>query len=273
MDELKKKVGAMLTRLKEEKPLVHCISNYVTINDCANILLAIGAKPIMADAIDEVGEIECQCSALVINIGMISYEKIESIIEAGKIANKVGIPIILDPVGINVSRFRKNAAIKMLKKLNITAIRGNASEIRCLCGLKTQSKGVDSFETMSEDESKEIIITVSKKYKCIVAMTGMVDYITDGKRIVRISNGNKMMSYVSGTGCMTSALIGGFLGSCDDYFLSVVAGIMIMGIIGEKALDMLKENEGSGTYKVKIIDAAFNLKAFEIMERGQVYEE
>lgn len=272
MNELKEKIGAMLTTLKEEKPLVHCISNYVTINDCANILLAIGAKPIMADSIDEVGEIECQCSAFVVNIGMISREKIESIIEAGRIANKIGVPIVFDPVGINVSKFRKSAAIKILKKVKVTAIRGNASEIRALCNLKTQSKGVDSFEIMNEDESREVILSVADKYKCIVSMTGMIDYITDGKRIVRVSNGNKMMSYVSGTGCMTTSLIGAFLGISDDYFLSVVAGIMTMGIIGEKALDLLNENEGNGTYKIKIIDSAFNLKAFEIIERGQVYE-
>ena len=261
-----------LSNLRKEKPLVHCITNYVTANDCANIILAIGGAPTMADAIEEVDDIESQASALVLNIGILSYDIIETMIEAGRAANRFGIPVVLDPVGVHSSSFRKSAALKILKKVNVTAIRGNLAEIKSLCGMKIISSGVDSIENDEQSEIKKVIDKVSKKYNAIVAVSGEIDYITDGERVVSISNGNSIMAKVTGTGCMSSALVGAFIGSYDDYFIAVVAAVAVMGISGEIALENLKESEGSGTYKARLIDAVYNIKPSHIQTKGNIYE-
>ena len=272
MGNIKDEVVVALTNLREEKPLVHCITNFVTVNDCANIVLAIGGSPIMATAIEEVDDLACQASSLVINLGTISYEMIDVMIEAGRAANKMGVPVILDPVGAGITAFRSSVTLKLLKKVKFSVIRGNISEIKALCDMKFVSTGLDSGDQVNEEEAKTIIKTLAKKYKTIVAMTGFTDYITDGEKVIRISNGNSMLTKVSGTGCMTTTLIGTFVGSNDDYLVATAAAVMTMGIIGEIALDNLGENEGSGMYKVRLIDAASNLKASEIKERGQIYE-
>lgn len=272
MGSIKDEVIMALTNLREEKPLVHCITNFVTVNDCANILLAIGGSPIMATAMEEINDVARQASALVINLGTISYEMVEVMIGAGRAANKMGIPVVLDPVGVSFTAFRKSVAFKLLKKVKFSTIRGNVSEIKALCDIKSISIGVDTNDMITEKEAKELILKLSKKYKTIVCMTGGTDYITDGNKIIGISNGNKMLTKVSGTGCMATCLIGAFLGCNDDYLIGTVAAIVSIGIAGEIALDNLKENEGTGMYKVRIIDSASNLKASEIQERGQIYE-
>lgn len=272
MSSIKDEVIVALSNLREEKPLVHCITNYITANDCANIILAIGGSPTMADAIEDVDDLACQASSLVLNIGSINYELIDTMIEAGRAANRNGIPVVLDPVGAHSTSFRKSVVLKLLKKIKVSAIRGNLAEIKTLCGMKSISSGVDSVEEENDEETKQIIKTLAKKYKTVVAISGATDYVSDGERLVSITNGNKMMTRITGTGCMSTALIGTYLGSYDDYFIGTVAAVTTMGIIGEIALDRLNEGEGSGTYRVKMIDAVYNLKASQIQERGQIYE-
>lgn len=261
-----------LEEVKEKKPLIHCITNYVTANDCANIILALGGIPTMAHFIDEVEEISSKAGALVINIGTLSEWSLDSMILAGKTANKNNVPIVFDPVGIAASSSRRNSAFKILSEVKVSVIRGNMAEMKTLLGINGASKGVDSIEKAEHKEAEEIVKKVAVKFNVSAAMTGEKDYVSDGYRVFTIENGNKIMIKVTGTGCMTTSLIGVFLGATKDSLISALAGVMSMGVAGEKAYENLKEHEGSGTFRMKLIDAIYNMTSDELKERGKIYE-
>lgn len=268
-------ISELLKRLKKKKPLVHSITNYVTVNDCANILLAIGASPIMADDIRECKDITSISSSLVINIGTLNERTIESMIASGKKANELNIPVVFDPVGAGASEFRNEITKRILDEVKISVLRGNMSEIKFIAGLESETKGVDASDSDSNSSNEEgikIAKTLAEKFDCTVAITGVDDIISDGDKSVIIENGTKMLSKITGTGCMTTALVGAYLGACEmkkDFFIAAVAGIISMGICGEIAEEKAG-NIGLGSYHMAIIDAVSKLDTDIIVRRAKI---
>ncbi|MBC2456970.1 hydroxyethylthiazole kinase [Clostridium beijerinckii] len=273
-NEISIKIGSLLNEVRNKKPLVHNITNYVTVNDCANILLAIGASPIMADDIKEAADITKISSALVINIGTLNERTIESMIASGKKANELNIPVVFDPVGAGASEFRNSTTKRLLEEVKISVLRGNMSEIKFISGLGSTTKGVDASENdarTGNDEGVDVAKSLAKKLQCTVAITGATDIISDGERVVILENGTKMLSNVTGTGCMTTALIGAFCGAGSDYFIGAVSGIISMGISGEIALDKAGKI-GTGSFHIAIIDAISNLTSDIIEKMNKIKE-
>lgn len=273
-----KDIGKLLSKLRGKSPLVHHITNYVTVNDCANITLAIGGSPVMADDINEIEDMVSIASSLVLNIGTLNNRTVESIILAGKKANELNIPVVLDPVGAGATPYRTKIAKKIMEEIKLSVIRGNLSEIKTLYGIKTQTKGVDSVDNISSNENdfiktKKLAMDFANKLDTIITITGEVDIITDGKHTYTIKNGHEMMSKVTGTGCMCTSLIGSYLGSGKDNLASALAGVVSMGIAGEMAFERLGQCGGSGSLKINILDAIYNLSEEVIVKRGKIYED
>ncbi len=265
MDILQKS-SKLLLRVRENRPLIHHITNYVTINDCANIVLALGGSPIMAYKKSEVEEIVAQSSALVLNTGNVN--NIEAMILAGKKANELNIPVILDPVGIGASKLRHNSNNKILNSVKISIVKGNMSEIKFLAGLNVKAKGVDS--TADNNGGEQVAKKLAKDLNCIVAITGVKDIVSNGRETCIIRNGHRMLSRVTGTGCMTTSLIGTYSSVTDDYLLASVTGIITMGIAGEKAQTSLKNEEGIGTFRIRLFDSIYNINENTILKEGDV---
>jgi len=266
-NEIVVEVGKLLNGVRNKKPLVHNITNYVTVNDCANILLAIGASPIMADDIKEATDITKISSALVINIGTLNERTIESMIASGKKANQLNIPVVFDPVGAGASEFRNATTKRILEEVKISVLRGNMSEIKFISGLESTTKGVDASESdihIGNEKGINVAKNLAEKLKCTVAITGVTDIISDGKRAAVLENGTKMLANVTGTGCMTTALVGAFCGAGSDYFIGAISGIMSMGIAGEIAFEKAGQL-GTGSFHIAIMDAISNLNS-EIIE-------
>ena len=260
-----------LQNIKQNKPLVHCITNYVTVNDCANIILAIGGSPIMADDIGEVEEITKIANCLVINIGTLNQRTIESMLLAGKTANRFNIPVVLDPVGVGVSKLRTETTKKLLDTVKISVVRGNGSELKFIAGLSSKSKGVDADENDigdSIDNKVNFVRDLSKKLDSVVAMTGAVDVVSNGEKVYSISNGNADMSKITGTGCMLTSLTATFVGANTDNILNAtVSAVSVMGIAGELGYEyMVKNNLGTGSYRTAIIDNIYKMNE-EIFEK------
>lgn len=242
----------IFSRVRKKVPVVHHITNNVTMNDCANIVSAIGGSPIMAVEPNEMKDIISFSNALVVNIGTLTENKINSILMAGKYANELNIPVILDPVGAGATSFRFEAVQKLISEIKFSVIKGNMSEIKTLAGLKVSSKGVDND---TDDNQGDIIVkNFAKSLNCTICATGKVDMLSDGEKVILCHNGHEYLSSISGTGCMTGSLIGAFCGVTSDYLLAAVTGISVMGIAGEKAYESLKTDEGIGTYKLRIFD-------------------
>lgn len=251
-------MNILLDEVRKEVPLVHNITNYVTVNDCANAVYAIGASPIMADDIKEVEDIAAISNALVLNIGTLNQRTVESMIAAGKKANNVGIPVVFDPVGAGASAFRNETVKRILEHVKITIIRANLSEMSFIAGLKVATKGVDSADNDASNDAIMVAKDVANKYHCVAAITGAVDTVSDGNRICLLSNGVKFLSKVTGTGCMTSALVGAFAGTCsiinkDLYYEAAIMGISTMSISGELSAEK-NEKAGTGSFHIGIID-------------------
>lgn len=270
--EIDESFKELLCSVKEKKPLVHHITNYVTVNDCANIVLAVGGSPVMADDINEVEDMVSIASTLVINIGTLNERTIEAMIKAGKKANELGIPVVLDPVGVGATPYRKETALKLIKEIKFAVIRGNLAEIKILCGMNGAAKGVDSEEVM-RDDVKEVAKICANRLNTVAAITGVYDYVSDGNKVFVLKNGTKMLTRVTGTGCMTTALVGTYCGVTKDYLLAAAAGILTMSMSGEKAHEKLTKDQGSGSFRVKLIDEVFNLTGEDFVKRGNINEE
>ncbi len=271
-NEILNEVGNLLENIKKKKPLVHSITNYVTATDCANIILAIGGSPTMADFSKEVEAISSIASAVVLNMGIINDDMVEAMIIAGKKANECGIPVIFDPVGAGVAPYRNSVAQRLLKEVKMNIIRGNISEIKFISGISSVTKGVDASESdmnMTNDDKVSVAKNLAKKLNCTVAITGAQDIISDGERNVILSNGSKMLANVTGTGCMTSALCGAYAGSGDDYFIAAIGAVLSMSISGEISEEKNK-NIGLGSFHIGIIDAISNLTAEIIKEKVRI---
>lgn len=250
--------------IRQERPLVHHITNLVTINDCANITLAIGALPIMAMDPLEVEEVTSGAQSLVINMGTLSELGLAAMLISGKVANELNIPIVLDPTGVGISKFRQQAIHKLLANIKVDIIKGNASEIKTLLGLSTTFKGVDALEMDTTEELSKITQQISKVLRTIAVCTGEIDIIADGKNVIHIKGGNPMLKNVTGAGCMLGSLMGSYLGTNINNMEAAEFALRSMHIAGERAYTrMVKEKRGSGSYKVFLID--------EIYKQGQSF--
>lgn len=265
---MQEKLAAALSAVKEKSPLVHHLTNYVTVNDCANIVLAIGASPVMADELTEVEEMVSIASALVLNIGTLNARTIESMLAAGKKAKSLGIPVILDPVGVGATTLRTKTAEQIIKDVQPTVIRGNMSEIKVLAGLEVKTKGVDSIA--SEENAEAIAKKLASEWNCIIAITGKTDIVSDGTHVCRIDNGHPILSDVTGTGCMATSLIGSYCGATQDYLTATVAGIVSMGLAGELAQKSLTSQEGIGTFRMRLFDSIYNLTPESLAKGSKV---
>lgn len=256
-ERLIREVCEAIEVVREKKPLIEQITNYVTINDCANVTLAIGASPVMADGIEEVEGFTEIAGSIVINFGIIDVQPLEAMIKAGITANKNNIPIVFDPVGMGAIEYRDKAILELLENVHMSVIKGNAGEIMALAGKTGVTKGVDSLAESTD--AIESAIKVANKYRCTCAVTGKVDIITDGRYVIKIENESDILSYITGTGCMIASLVGSFLGGGNSPLISAVAGVMAMSISGEKALEREeKEHNGIGTYRMDVMNNIYH---------------
>lgn len=229
----RKKYADIFAAAREKRPLVYHITNYVTVNDCANITLCAGGAPVMADAREEVEEMAAIAGSLVINIGTLNPVLIESMIVAGRMANERKIPVILDPVGAGATNLRTKSALRLLAELEISILKGNAGEIGVLAGAGGVVRGVDSHGLSGDPV--EIAKAYAKKAGTVVAISGATDIITDGKKVILVDNGHPMMGSISGTGCMAASVIGTFAAASDDPAGAAAAAFAAFGIAGERA--------------------------------------
>ena len=258
-------------------PLIHNITNYVTVNDCANMVLACGASPIMADDAAEVEDITTICGGLNINIGTLNSRTITSMLLAGKKANQLGHPVVLDPVGAGASRLRTDTAYRLLKDVKFAVIRGNISEIKTLASGAGTTKGVDAdVADKVTEENLGSAVAFAKKFAAetgsVVAITGAIDIVADASTAYCIRNGHPMMSSITGTGCQLSALTAAFVTANPGHTLeAAAAAVCAMGLAGEIAHKRLSPLDGNSTYRNYIIDAIYNMTP-EQLEEGANYE-
>src|SRR3989440_11058841 len=223
-------LSSLLGRVREHRPLVHHITNMVVMNDTANITLAIGASPVMAHALEEVEEMVQLARVLLLNIGTLTPEQIEAMLRAGKRANELGVPIVLDPVGAGATSLRTQSALRLLRELRISVIRGNASEVGTLVGVAAETRGVDSI-SLAEDR-EVVAIRAAREFGCTVAITGARDVIADGERLARVDNGHPLLGAITGSGCMATTLVAAFLAVEADAWLATTAGLVAVGLAG-----------------------------------------
>jgi len=262
----------ILGAVQERKPLVQCITNFVTVNDCANILLAAGASPSMAQDVREVEESVAGSNGLVCNLGAIDF--VDSMILAGKKANELGIPVVLDPVAAGGTELRRQLSAKLLEEVRFSAIRGNASEIRALAGQKSCGSGVDvaAWDAITPEnlpQSVELISGLAQRSGAVVAVSGVMDVVSDGTQTVLLHNGCATMARITGSGCMLTTLIGAFCAAVPELpFEATCAAMATMGICGEIAEEKRLQNRtGNATFRTDLIDAVFNLTEQDLKER------
>jgi hydroxyethylthiazole kinase len=259
---LAQKAAENLKKLREKRPLVHNITNFVVMNYTANILLAIGASPVMAHAKEEVEEMVSLSNALVLNIGTLTSDWIDSMVKAGKKANGFNIPIILDPVGSGATAFRTESARRLIRELSIKVVRGNASEILSLAVNQSGTKGVESMHSV--DDAFRMAFALAKDLGITLVITGEVDLITDGDRILRVYNGHELMRLVTGTGCAATAIIGAFLAVDNDPVTASATALAYFGLAGEKGA---KKTDAPGSFMIASLDALYKIDGADL-EKG-----
>ena len=257
--------GRTLRGLRARKPLIHQITNYVVMNETANATLALGALPVMAHAPQEVEEMAAAAGALVLNIGTLSEHWVEAMLLAGRAA---GGPIVLDPVGAGATRYRTETAKRLLDELDIAVVRGNAAEIATLAGRDAEIRGVESI---GAGDSAEVLATEAAiALGCVAAVTGPTDYVSDGERVIAVSNGHELLGTVSGTGCMATAVTGCFLAAKPGAPLEAAAEALVaFGVAGENAA---RAAHGPGTFHAGLYDALYNLDPETLDDRARTDE-
>jgi hydroxyethylthiazole kinase len=260
--------GTTLETLRERKPLVHQITNYVVMNETANATLALGALPVMAHAAEEVEEMVGLASALVINIGTLSSHWVEAMVLAGRAANARGVPIVLDPVGAGATRYRTDTARGLLAELVVDVLRGNAGEIATLVGTEAEVRGVESIA--ASGDAAELARKAADTLDIVASVTGAVDHVSDGERVIAIENGHELLGTVTGTGCMSSAITGCFLAVKPDEPLEAAAeALAAFGVAGE---DAAAEARGPGTFHAGLYDALYALDPATLDGRARIVE-
>lgn len=253
--------------VRKECPLVHQITNYVTVNDCANMTICAGAAPVMSHAVEDVSDMQKIASALVLNIGTLDIKQIEGMLVAGKAAAARNIPIVLDPVGAGATPYRTKTAELLLRELPITVVKGNAGEIGTIAGVTATVRGVDSGNISGD--KKAIVKTLANQLGCVVVMSGEEDFVSDGVRVAGILNGVSLMGKISGTGCMASAVVGAYAAAAPNVMDGCIAAMAALGIAGEIAA---KTATGPGSFKPKFFDAMANLTAEEFATFAKISE-
>ena len=260
--------GADLETLRELKPLVHQITNYVVMNETANATLALGALPVMAHAPQEVEEMASLAGALVLNIGTLSEDWVEAMLIAGKAANRAGAPVVLDPVGAGATRYRTETAKRLLDELDVAVLRGNAAEIATLVGREAEIRGVESIGAAGS--GAELATAAAQALGVVASVTGPVDHVADGERVIAVANGHELLGTVSGTGCMSTAITGCFLAVRSDAPLDAAAEALVaFGVAGE---DAARDAKGPGSFHTALYDALYGLDPATLDARARVEE-
>jgi hydroxyethylthiazole kinase len=261
--------GTTLRELRERKPLVHQITNYVVMNETANATLALGALPVMAHAGEEVEEMVGLASALVLNIGTLSQPWVEAMLLAGRAASARGTPVVLDPVGAGATAYRTDTARRILDEVRVTVLRGNAGEVATLVGADAEVRGVESIATGLEPE--ELAIEAGRQLGLVAAVTGPVDHVSDGERTLAVANGDPLLAVVTGTGCISSALTGCFLAAKPEKPLAAAAeALAALGVAAEDAADGAA---GPGTFHARLYDALAALDPDTLDNRAHISEQ
>ena len=270
-------LGKCLENVKEKTPLIHNITNYVTVNDVANALLASGGSPIMSDEPDDVADITSICRGLNINIGTLNKRSIEAMFISGKKSKELGHIILLDPVGAGASKLRTETALKIMDEIKPDVIRGNISEIKTLALGSGTTKGVDAdaadiVTEVNLESMVEFAKAFSEKSGAVIAITGAIDLVADSKKCYVIRNGSPMMSRITGTGCMLSGLATAYaVANHDNITEAVATSVCLMGLAGEIGVSNMKKNEGNSSLRNHIVDAIYNMDA-ETLNKGAKYE-
>lgn len=270
-------LGTCVDQVRANVPLVHNITNYVTVNDVANVLLACGGSPIMSDDPKDVEDITSICGGLNINIGTLNQRTVEGMFLAGKKANELGHAVLLDPVGAGASAFRTETALKLIQEIKFDVIRGNISEIKTLALGSGTTKGVDAdvADAVTEenlDQSIAFVKTFAEKMGCIIAVTGAIDLVSDGTKCYVIRNGRPEMGKITGTGCQLSGVMTAFItANPEEKLKAAAASVCTMGLAGEIGFSRMQEGDGNSTYRNRIIDAIYNMDQ-KTLDEGAKYE-
>ena len=270
-------LGTCVDQVRANVPLVHNITNYVTVNDVANVLLACGGSPIMSDDPKDVDDITSICGGLNINIGTLNQRTVEGMFLAGKKANELGHAVLLDPVGAGASAFRTETALKLIQEIKFDVIRGNISEIKTLALGSGTTKGVDAdvADAVTEenlDQSIAFVKTFAEKMGCIIAVTGAIDLVSDGTKCYVIRNGRPEMGKITGTGCQLSGVMTAFItANPEEKLKAAAAAVCTMGLAGEIGFSRMQEGDGNSTYRNRIIDAIYNMDQ-KTLDEGAKYE-
>jgi hydroxyethylthiazole kinase len=255
-----------LAQIKALTPLVVHITNNVTINDCANVTLALGASPAMSVEPDDVAELASYAGALVINLGLVDALSLQAMFQAGKAARDYGVPIVFDPVAAGATAVRRSASVRLIEELRPSIVKGNGAEIKFLAGLESKQRGVDSLD---DDGLAEAAEALAAKYGIVVAATGPVDYVSNGATTWALSGGTPLLSQVTGTGCMVASLVGSFAAVEKDYVAAAVQGVAAMKVAGERAAAALLPGEGTGHFHIRLVDALSLLVPEDLNDQGR----
>ncbi len=261
MSTLSEQAHRDLAAIREQKPLVHNITNFVVMNTTANTLLAMGASPVMAHAEKEVEEMVSFAGALVLNIGTLTDAWVDAMVKAGKKANRLGTPVVLDPVGSGATAFRTASAKRIIDEVKVSVIRGNASEILSLRSDDSKTRGVDAVHSV--DEAAETAQVLAGELGTTLAITGPIDLVTGGGRVIRVSNGHELMGYVTGTGCAATATIGAFLAVDQDPVAATAAALAFFGLAGQRAAE---QAAAPGSFQTALIDALYTITPGDLAE-------
>jgi hydroxyethylthiazole kinase len=260
--------GGTLRELRERKPLIHQITNYVVMNETANATLAIGALPVMAHALEEVEEMASVAGALVLNIGTLSAHWIDAMLLAGKAANRAGAPVVLDPVGVGATSLRTETAKRILDEVGVAVLRGNPAETAALSGVTAEIRGVESIGTAAE--GAELAREAATKLGVVASVTGAVDHVSDGRRTLSVANGDPLLATITGSGCMSSAITGCFVAvEREDPLQAAAQALAAFGVAGE---DAAVGANGPGTFHAALYDALYNLTPAELDRRARIAE-
>jgi len=260
--------GATLATIREQKPLVHQITNYVVMNETANATLALGALPVMAHAGEEVEEMTRLASSLVLNIGTLSSHWVEAMLLAGGAATARRIPVVLDPVGVGATEYRTATARRILDLVDVTVLRGNAGEVATLIGADAEVRGVESIA--AGVNAAELAREAARRFGLVASVTGPVDHVSDGERVLAVANGHALLATVTGTGCMSSALTGCFLAAKPD--LPLEAAAEALAAFGVAAEDAAAGAQGPGTFHARLYDTLYALDPAELDGRTRIEE-
>jgi hydroxyethylthiazole kinase len=257
--------GKSLAAMRERRPLIHQITNYVVMNETANATLALGALPVMAHAPDEVEEMVGLAGALVLNIGTLSRHWVEAMLAAGWAANAAGVPVVLDPVGAGATVYRTDTAKRILDEVDVAVLRGNAGEVATLVGVAAEVRGVESVDAGAE--AAEVAREAARSLGLVASVTGAVDHVSDGEQVAAVANGDRMLATITGTGCMSSAVTGCFLAVAESPFDAAVEALVAFGVAGE---DAARDAKGPGSFHVNLYDALAALDPATLDGRARV---